>query len=170
MTAWLSDHFSLDELTHSDTALRLGISNAPSQETVERLRVLAAGLEKVRALLERPLIVRSGYRCEALERVLTEKDFRAWAARHGKDALETAWREYFAQKAHPQGYAADFICPAFGTPPQIVRLIAKAGIAFDQVIEEGTWVHISFDPRMRGNVLTATFDASGTPHYQLLQA
>ena len=164
----LSDHFTLEELAHSDTALRLGIDNTPSAEVLSHLLVLAAGLEKIRAVLERPLLIRSGYRCEALERILTEKDFRAWAARHGKDALETAWREYFRAKAHPQGYAADFICPAFGTPAQIVRVIAKAGIAFDQVIEEGTWVHASFDPRLRGNVLTATFGPDGTPHYQLM--
>ncbi|MFI4966717.1 MAG: hypothetical protein ACHP9T_15280, partial [Caulobacterales bacterium] len=34
------------------------------------------------------------------------------------------------------------------------RALAGSGIAFDQVIEEGTWTHISFDPRLRRQVLT----------------
>ena len=34
------------------------------------------------------------------------------------------------------------------------RAVAGSQLAFDQLIEEGTWVHISFDPRMRRQVLT----------------
>ncbi len=166
----LTEHFTLEELAHSDTALRLGIDNTPGATIVPHLITLTLGLEKIRALLERPLLVRSGYRCEALERLLCEKDFRAWCARRGRTGDGKDWREYFNAKAHPQGYAADFICPGFGEPPRIVRLIAGSAIEFDQLIEEGTWVHVSFDPRMRRNVLAATFGADGTPHYQLLPA
>jgi putative chitinase len=46
-----------------------------------------------------------------------------------------------------------------------VRALKNAGIQFDQLIEEGSWVHASFDPRMRRELLTARFDASGTPTY-----
>ena len=78
--------------------------------------------------------------------------------------------------AHCTGYAADFICPAFGTPLEIVRAIQAHNahcieqcqgadvISFDQLIEEGTWVHISFDPKMRGQALTAHF-ANGSATY-----
>jgi endonuclease III-like uncharacterized protein len=33
-------------------------------------------------------------------------------------------------------------------------ILAKSNLKFDQLIYEKTWVHISFDPRMRGNILT----------------
>lgn len=164
MTA-LTDHFTLDELTRSDTAVRLGIDNSAPDLLWMPLFVLAVGLEKVRALLgDKQLRISSGYRCEELERVLCAKDFAAWCARHGKHPGEQAWGEYFERKAHPKGYAADFTCPAFGDPLSIVRVIAASDIEFDQVICEGTWVHISFAPAMRREVLTATF-TGGTASY-----
>ena len=63
--------------------------------------------------------------------------------------------------AHIDGYAADFVCPSFGTPADIARAIVASGLVFDQCIQEGTWVHISFDPRARQQALTATFGAGG---------
>ena len=43
-------------------------------------------------------------------------------------------------------------------PLAIVHKIQADGtIRFDQLIQEGTWVHISFDPQMRGQALTAHF-------------
>jgi zinc D-Ala-D-Ala carboxypeptidase len=138
----LTDHFSLPELTFSSTAVRLGIDNSPSDEIVAHLRVLARGLERVRALLGHPMHIDSGYRCEALN-----------AAVNGSKT-----------SAHMQGYAADFICPAYGDPLRIVQAITRSSLAFDQCIQEGTWVHISFDPRMRKEVLTAHFGAGGTTY------
>lgn len=132
----LSPHFSLDELTRSSTAVRLGIDNTPSDEIVSHLDALAAGLEEVRQLLGFPMLIDSGYRCAALN-----------AAVRGS-----------AHSAHMYGYAADFTCPGFGTPLEIVRAIQASDIEFDQCIQEGTWVHISFDPRMRREVLTAHFE------------
>lgn len=167
----LTPNFTLEELTHSSTAARLGIDNTPSAEVVGNLRVLAEALEKVRRLCgERPLRIHDAYRCEALERVLCARDFAAWCARHKK--TEADWPEYFKEKAHPQGFAADFTCAAFGSPAEIVRVIRASGIKFDKVIIEGEtpsgggWVHFSVAPAMRGIVMIAKFDAGGTPHYE----
>lgn len=161
----LTDHFTLEELSQSDTAVRMGIDNAPPPDVVPHLVVLAQGLEEVReALGGKPLHVNSGFRGEALERELCARDFYRWCKAHGKQAV-TAWGEYFARKGHPKGYCADFTCPSFGTPVEIVRKIKAAGIKVDQLIEEGTWVHISFDPRMRGQIMTARFAPDGTPTY-----
>lgn len=166
----LSPHFTLEELTHSDTAVRLGIDNTPPAFVVENLRVTAAGLEEVRAgpLQGKPMRTLSGYRSEALERVLCAKDFAAWCERRGRQADEESWQVYFLAKAHPFGWAVDWTCEAFGTPIVCVRAVAAYGIRFDQLIEEGTWAHSSFDPRLRGNVLTASFGPDGTPSYGLL--
>jgi Peptidase M15 len=138
----LTDHFTLRELTFSSTALRLGIDNTPTDAIIANLRILAQGLERVRALLGHPMHIDSGYRCEALN-----------AAVRGSTT-----------SAHLRGYAADFVCPGYGAPLKIVQAVLRSGIAFDQCIEEGTWVHISFDPRLRNEVLTAHFGPGGTTY------
>src|SRR5438128_1513121 len=119
----LTAHFTLEELCFSSTAVRLGIDNSPSDEIVAHLRVLARGLERVRALLGHPMHIDSGYRCEALNT----------AVKGSKTS------------AHTRGYAADFVCPAYGDPLHIVQAVTRSDIAFDQCIQEGTWVHVSFD-------------------------
>lgn len=128
MTTWLSDHFSLDELT----VTRQPFDNTPSKDVILRLVNTAKNMEKVREVLGTVILVTSGYRSP-----------RVNAAVGGSDNSD-----------HMRGDAVDFISPRFGTPLQICRAIAKSGIKFDQLIEEGTWVHISFGPRMRQEILT----------------
>ena len=132
----LSDHFSQDELTASQTATRQGIKNTPSPAVVENLRMLAALLEQVRTLLgSHSIHISSGYRSLALNRYIGSND----------------------TSAHIRGYAADFTCPAFGTPIEVAKKIAESNLKFDQLIYEGTWVHISCDPQNRRQLLTARF-------------
>lgn len=132
----LTEHFSLAELTASATAQRLGIDNHPGLEIISHLTQLAVQLERVRhALGDNPLIISSGYRCPELNQ-----------------AVGGARRS-----AHMEGWAADFTCPAFGTPLQIVRALTAANLPFDKLIQEGRWVHISFRPGARRQVLTAHF-------------
>ena len=45
-------------------------------------------------------------------------------------------------------------CYGFGAPRDVCRAIAASSLAFDQLIEEGSWTHLSFDPRMRRQILT----------------
>lgn len=156
----LSTNFSLAELTFSSTATRNGIDNSPPAEIVSALTATAAGLELVRALVGHPLHVDSGYRCEALEKMLCAKDFRGWCERRGLSPNTDNWPAYFATKAHPQGYAADVVCDAM-SPAEMVKLVVGSGIRFDQCIMEGDWMHISFAPEMRQVVLTATFGPNG---------
>lgn len=159
----LSTHFALDEFTFSATAVRNGIVNdQPPAEVMANLTTLAFALEQVRDTLGGHAIrIDSGYRCEALERILCVKDFRNWCARRGISPNTDNWPLYFATKAHPKGFAADILCPDFGDPATIVKAIAASGIPFDQCIMEGTWVHFSVAPEMRHEVLTATFGADG---------
>jgi hypothetical protein len=131
----LSPHFSLSEFTISQTASRLGVDNTPDETVIARLKQTAEGMEEVRDLLGgKPILISSGYRSLAVNRALGSSD----------------------TSAHVKGYAVDFICPAFGSPLAICKALSKSkGFEFDQWIEEkGQWVHISFDPRMRGQVLT----------------
>lgn len=129
----LSPHFSLEELTASQTAARRGIDNTPSMEIVGALRQTARGMEDVRALLGgRVISVSSGYRSPRLNRAIG-----------GARA-----------SAHLLGRAVDFNCYGFGGPLSVCRAIAASDLVFDQLIEEGTWTHISFDERSRRQVLT----------------
>jgi hypothetical protein len=137
----LSDHFSLDEFTASQEATRHGINNKPSDKVVENLRMLAALLEQVRELLGGHSIrISSGYRSLALNRHIKSSD----------------------SSAHVRGWAADFTCPSFGTPLAVAKKIAESNLKFDQLIYEGTWIHISCDPQNRRQLLTARFEHGHT--------
>jgi len=140
----LSMHFTLNEFTISQTATRKGIDNTPSAPVIERLRMLAATLERVRGLLgNSPIRISSAYRCKELNRAIGSGD----------------------SSAHVLGYAVDFTCPIFGTPKEVAQEIAASSIKFDQLILEGVssnnsngiWIHLSIDPRNRRELLTATF-------------
>lgn len=165
----LSDHFTLNELCESDTATRLGIPNTAPPDLLEPGRILAAGLERARYVLDSPIHANSGYRCEALERVICEPDYLAWCARRGVMASISAWSQYFAGKQHPKFLAADITARKFGTPRQIVEKLQQERefVRFDKCILEGTWVHIAFPPEgtePRMQVMTASF-TDGVPNY-----
>lgn len=140
MSQQLSPHFSLAELTVSENARRLNILNTPPPEILARLKTTAGQMERVRDLLgARPIVVSSAYRSPAVNR----------AAGGAKTS------------AHLEGWAVDFTCPDFGPPLAVAERIARAGLAVDQLIHEyGRWVHISFDPKRRGQLLT--IDVQGT--------
>jgi zinc D-Ala-D-Ala carboxypeptidase len=139
----LSENFKLDEFTASETALRKGIDNTPPPLVTEKLRMLANTLEQVRTLLGNNSIrISSGYRCLALNRAIGSGD----------------------TSAHVLGYAVDFTCPKFGTPKEVANKIAESSIKFDQLIYEGTWIHLSVDPRNRREVLTAHFGKGKTSY------
>jgi hypothetical protein len=137
----LSEHFSLEQLTASVIATRKGIPNVPDADQVENLRLLAQYLENVQSLLGRVLVIDSAFRSLKLNSAIGGS----------------------STSAHLEGYAADFVCPAFGTPREICEAIAGAEISFDQLIQEGAtaegggWTHLSIAPAMRGEILTATF-------------
>jgi len=133
----------LNEFTISQTATRKGIDNTPPEPVIERLRMLAATLERVRGLLgNSPIRISSGYRSKELNRAIGSSD----------------------SSAHVLGYAVDFTCPIFGTPKEVANEIAKSAIKFDQLIFEQNWIHLSVDPRNRREVLTATFK-NGKAYY-----
>jgi zinc D-Ala-D-Ala carboxypeptidase len=142
----LSENFSLEELTASETAARKGIDNTPSEEVINNLKRLAAALQEVRALLNhRAILISSGYRSPELNQAVGGS----------------------ATSDHCKGLAADFICPSYGTPNDIVRAIAASGLSFKQVIREfDKWVHLAIEeegqePRKQALII----DREGTRAY-----
>ena len=68
---FLSKNFTLNELTYSATALRLGIDNEPSKEGIYKLRLLATELlQPIRERLLAPLRITSGYRSPQLSEAI----------------------------------------------------------------------------------------------------
>jgi len=139
---YLTRHFSLEEFLFSQTAARRGIDNTPDEIAMIHLLTTAQSMEEVRALLGNPIKITSGYRSQALNSAIGGAN----------------------TSAHMEGWAADFICPGFGRPIEIVREIAASPIRFDQCIQEGNWVHISFAPANRRQLLTAHFGPEGTTY------
>lgn len=138
----LSPHFSLAELVASQVATRKGIDNTPAAAVVANLTRLAAMLEQVRALVGAPIAVSSGYRSPALNKAVGGA----------------------ANSAHVLGLAAD-ISTAKLAPKALALLIRQSDIAFDQLIYEGTWVHIGLSGgTSRRQVLTAKFASGGVSY------
>ena len=140
-------HFTLDELCHSDTAIRKGIDNSPTPEIKANLDILLAGLERVRDVLGQPMFISSGFRNPKLN-----------AAVGGSKSSD-----------HMKGLAADFTCPAFGTPKEICKalMLHAREVGYRQLINEQKWVHVSFpdvDQEPDYEVLTAHFSPSGTSY------
>ena len=129
----LTKHFTLAEATRSDTAIKMGLSNAPSPDDLQTLTETAYQMERVRTLLgDQPIHVSSWYRNEQVNKAVGG----------------------VPNSAHRLGYAVDFTCPGYGDVTAVCRAIEASGIEFDQLIwEYGRWVHISFDPRNRRQVL-----------------
>lgn len=138
----LSAHFTLESLTHSQAAARLKLDNTPPPEVLTQLHKTALGLEMVRALVQCPVLVSSGYRSPAVNAAVG-------GARNSQ---------------HMLGCAADITAPDFGGPADLVRAIVRSQIPFDQcILEFGSWCHISFAEHPRRQALV--IDHDGTRAY-----
>jgi zinc D-Ala-D-Ala carboxypeptidase len=127
MPANLSENFTLEELTHSEMALRRGFDNSPSPAAYENLIRLANLLEQVRKLLGKPLLINSGYRSKEVNDAVGSKD----------------------SSQHRIGCAADIRVPGMN-PKEVCDAIIASDIQYDQLIREfweedrgGGWTHIS---------------------------
>jgi hypothetical protein len=141
----LSPNFTLAELTHSETAERLGLDNTPDEKAKSNLNRLAKFLEDVRRVLGRPIMINSAYRSPEVNKAIGSKP----------------------TSQHCLGCAADIRVPGL-TPNDIVNLVVKSNIEYDQLIREfDSWVHISipnnFADKPRKQVLI--IDRSGTRPY-----
>jgi zinc D-Ala-D-Ala carboxypeptidase len=143
----LTEHFTLEEFTDSQTAARKGIANIPSAGSREmrNLERTAGVMERVRTILgDKPVLISSGYRGPKVN-----------AAVGGSKS-----------SAHMSGLAVDFSCPGFGTPVQICKALQPRmrELGIDQLIHEfNSWVHLGLraaDTAPRHQALT--IDNRGT--------
>lgn len=142
----ITPHFTLEELTASETAERNGWDNNPNGYERENLARLADLLEQVKVVLGgKPIMVNSAFRSKQVNDAVGSKD----------------------TSQHRLGCAADIRVPGM-TPDQVVKAVMISGINFDQIIREfDRWTHISVpntvDTPARKQALI--IDKSGTRNY-----
>ena len=148
----LSENFSLEELTKSQTATRKGIDNTPSPEHQDNLKMLCTHvLQPIRNHFGQVVTISSGYRspelCIAIGSKITSQ--------------------------HALGQAADF--EIFGVSNKELADYIDQNIRYDQLILEywkpsdpnSGWVHCSYSPREnRKQYLKAYKDENNKTRYQ----
>jgi hypothetical protein len=126
----LSKSFTLNELTKSQEATRLGIDNTPNEEHILNLKLLCENiLQPIRDFYGMPLSVSSGYRSAAL-----------------CEAIGSS-----SKSQHTKGQAADF--EIFGVANKDLADFVVKNLDYDQCILEfwnenepnSGWVHCSFN-------------------------
>ena len=121
----ISKWFTKLECTRSTTAARHGIANEPNANQWKAIEWFMQNcMDLVRDLFGVPIVPNSVFRSLAVNTLVG-----------GSKSSD-----------HMKGYACDFVVPGIRIT-DTVKQIRKAGIEFDQLIDEyGQWVHISCKP------------------------
>ena len=144
----LTSHFTVEEFTRSETAVRRNILNVLPADLLPNARSTAEMMERIRSYLSEkagrdvPINVSSGYRCLPLNRALGSSD----------------------TSDHVRAEACDFTAPVFGNPTQIAQALApvidflKIGQLINEYPDRNGWVHVGLNvPAKRINrVITIT--------------
>ena len=115
----LTEHFTLEELTHTD---HREFDNTPNDAELENIKRLAEFLEQVKTLLGgKPIMVNSAFRSKLVNNAVGSKD----------------------SSQHRVGCAADIRVPGV-TPDEVVQAVLASDLGYDQIIREfDRWTHIS---------------------------
>lgn len=128
----LSKNFTLEELTRSDTAKRLGIDNTPNEKEIANLRLLCEEvLQPIRIIYNKPIVISSGFRCEKLNKKVGGS----------------------ATSEHRYGMAADIhsLSDSLEDNLELWNIIRSFKLEFGQLIWEygndtgPDWIHISYN-------------------------
>ena len=133
----LTKNFSLAELTYSNTAKARGIDNTLPPYLMRNAQALAERLQLIRDVLRAPITISSGYRCPELNKAVG-------------GTKSSQHQLCLAADIHAKGYTAQ----------ELFKLISGSNFGFDQLILEKIggkeWVHISVQPRERGDDFSIT--------------
>tara|TARA_R100000734_G_C3302215_1_gene92761 strand:- start:86 stop:541 length:456 start_codon:yes stop_codon:yes gene_type:complete len=145
----LSKNFTLRELTRSNTAVRLNISNEPTKKHLENMqRLILNIIQPMRDELG-PIRITSGYRSPSLNRAIGGS----------------------SKSQHCKGEALDLQFWEMGqmNNKAIYRWIIDSDLEFDQMINEFdfAWIHLSLkEKNNRKQVLLAYKDEDGDTAYK----
>ena len=135
----MTPHFTLAELTVTNHRT---LDNIPDPAALVNLKRLAEFLELVKDRLGgRAVMILSGYRSKAVNDACGSRD----------------------TSQHRLGCAADIRVPGM-TPDAVVRAVMASGLAYDQIIRELTWTHISIPntPKAKPRKMALIIDKAGT--------
>lgn len=137
----LTPHFSLQEMTFTN---HREFDNTPNVVQVNNLQRLAEFLEEVRKLIGKPIIIDSGYRSPEVNQAV------------GSTSVSQ----------HLRGCAADFRVLGM-TSAEVVEAIHSSDLAYDQLILELGWTHISIPNTDDANArkMALVIDKKGTRFY-----
>ena len=139
----LTEHFTLEELTHTD---HREFDNTPNDAEIANLVRLAEFLEKVKMVLRgKPILVNSAFRSKQVNDAVGSKD----------------------TSQHRLGCAADIRIPLM-TPNEVIQSIMASGLEYDQIIREfDAWTHISIpnNPNDKPRKQALIIDRQGTRFY-----
>ena len=139
----LTEHFSLEELTHTD---HRQYDNTPNDAELENLKRLAEFLEEVKTVLGgKPIMVNSAFRSKQVNDAVGSRD----------------------TSQHRIGCAVDIRVPEL-TPDQVVKAVIASSLPYDQVIREfDRWTHLSIPntPDAKPRKQALIIDKSGTRAY-----
>lgn len=118
----ISEHFTLFDVCNSSTALLKNIDNRPTSQVVTNATALIKNvLEPIRNHFNTPVLVNCMYRCPELNKLV--------------GGVPTS--------QHCTGQAADIVIK--GKTIEEVFNFVKNNLIYDQAIQEGSWLHISFN-------------------------
>ena len=148
----LTRNFTLEELTKSDTAIRKGINNNPSEDHMNNLKLLCENvLQPVRDHFGKVVTVSSGYRSpELCEAIGSSKN-----------------------PQHAKGQAADF--EIFDVSNQELVIWIDKNLDYDQMILEfwkgpdepnSGWVHCSYKKEGNRKQLLRAYKEDGRTKYE----
>ena len=145
----LSKNFLLSEITHSNTAKRLGITNAPKKEHLSNIQALIRKVVQPMRDALGPIRISSGYRSPELNRAIGGS----------------------RKSQHCKGQALDLQFWKSGkmNNKAIYDWVIANDIEFDQMINEFdfAWIHISFkEDNNRKQILEAYKDEDGDTKYK----
>jgi len=139
----LTEHFTLEELTHTD---HREFDNTPNADQINNLERVAELLEQVKKMFGgKPIMVNSAFRSLQVNAAVGSKP----------------------TSQHCLGCAADIRVPGM-TPDEVVKAIRASDIQYDQLIREfDSWTHISVpnEVRMTPRNQTLIIDKQGTRSY-----
>jgi len=139
----LSEHFTLEELSHTD---HREFDNTPNDAEMANLVRLADFLEEVKSALgDKPVIINSAFRSKQVNDAVGSKD----------------------TSQHRIGCAADIRVPGM-TPDEVVKTIIASGLGYDQIIREfDRWTHLSVPnkPEDKPRRQALIIDKAGTRAY-----
>ena len=154
----LSKNFTLDELTRSNTALRLGIDNTPSKEHILKLRLLTTQFLQVLRDRIGALRVTSGYRSPKLCEAIGSNKY----SQHAK--AEAVDLQYFKRgKMDNLKIYNGIIDGAL----DFDQMILEFGTSTEEIDGNPAWIHISWKVTdNRREILVAYKDENNKTKYR----